>query len=193
MPVLAGDPTAAALGSVGNRGRSFWVEVDAFDVEKMLDIVMARLSGYNLSLYLRERAFPVLRDEVMDRFASEGDSKSGPWDPLTDTTQDIRSALGYPPAHPINVRSSEMMNFLRDSRQIRFGEDWAEMDYPGDTDDPVLERKLQTAQEGSTDNPLGYRPTPPRPVLAEPGDMEVGELLEGLQAHVMLTVAGVLV
>lgn len=190
-PVLAGDPTAAAMGDVTNRGRTFNVEVDAFNVEHLIEIVEAQLTGAKLTVFLRESVYPQLRDEIFHRFADEGDRKVGQWEPLTDTTQDIRTALGYRP-NDINIRSGQMFLFLQEGHELVTGPDFAELQVPGDTSDDLLVRKINTAQEGSDDNPLGFGPTPPRPVLAAPDDQDIAEILEKLQAHIMVSVAGAL-
>lgn len=193
MPILDINATDELGGVISNRGQTLTVTVDPFDVNQMLDIVMARLSGYNLSLFLKEKAHPQFADEIFDRFAQRGDSKVGQWEPLTDATQDIRRALGFNGPDPINVRTGDMFLFVTEHYDLNVGETYAEMDIPGNTNDPLLQRKLTTAQEGSDDNPLGYGPTPPRPVMAEPDNEDMQELLEHLQGWIMLETAGVLV
>jgi hypothetical protein len=190
MPILTSSP----LGTVSNRGATFDIVVDPFDVDQMLDIVMSRLSGYNLSLGLRESAHEQFADEIRSRFANEGDSKTGAWQELSVPTQNIREALGFPREHPINVRTGEMFSFLTDSFDVMVGADSAQIDMPGSAPNAELEQKIVTAQEGRSDNPIpGYGSTPPRPVLAEPDSEDMQELLESLHGWIMLEVAGVLV
>lgn len=197
MPIT---PTfAGPMGGVVASGSPivFNVDVDYFDVEKLYDLVVEKTSGASLLMFLTEEAHQYFSAQIGRRFLTEGDAKSGAWEQLTDATQDIRSAMGVPPAHPINIRTALLGNrdslfeFVTEHYEVRAGPDWAELEVPGHPD-PIQEAKLQTAQLGSTTNPLGYGDTPPRPVLADATEEDLQELLALLEGFVMVQVAGAL-
>lgn len=192
VPPQLRSPASAVKTS--NRGATFGVEVDSFDVTKLYDLVMDSVAGGRLQQFLRWDVQKYFSKQIAIRFGSSGDSKSGPWAALEDSTQDIRAAMGVPAAGPINIRTAllgnrnSLFDFVTESYEVRGGADWAEIDIPGTPDDPVVAEKLRTAQQGSSDNPLGYRDTPARPVLAHDED-DLQEILEMLQGHVVLHVA----
>lgn len=162
---------------------------DTFQTESMLSRTLRAVSGPSLATWLAGPVDGYFKDEIIDRFAFEGDDKSGQWAPLSDTTNRIREALGFPADDPINERTGELLEFVVQSREYMAGDDWAMMELPGDPDSFALEQKLTHAQLGASDNPLfPGSTTPPRPVLAvDPMDMEI--LLRMLQMHVMESVA----
>lgn len=191
---------AGTTGAVQASGSAFVfnVEVDYFDVEKLYDLVVEKVSGPSLYLFLTKEAQKYFGEQIARRFLTEGDSKSGPWAELSDATQDIRTAMGVPPAHPINIRTAllgnrdSLFDFVTEHYEARAGMEWAEIDIPG-TSDPVQEAKLRTAQQGSTGNPLQYGDTPARPVLADATEEDLQEVLMLLEGFVMVQVAGALV
>ncbi len=162
---------------------------DATNVSDLIQRVVAATMGTSLAQFLVAMANPYMTDEIVQRFAYEGDSKSGNWAPLSDTTQRIREAMGFSPDGPINERDGELLDFMINSRDYIAGDDWAMMQLPGDPPSFALEQKLLHAQQGAHDNGLfpGAQ-TPPRPVLATgPDDMMT--LLKLLQVHVMAQIA----
>jgi hypothetical protein len=187
---------ASRLANVGNQRVGptsiFEVDVDVFDVTRMMDYAILATSGARLVQFMEEDVVEHFHTETMLRFVHEGDRKSGNWQPLADATQDIRIALGYGGDSPINERTGDLKDFVTTEYSILFGEDWAEVTIPGDTDNPLTAKKLQTAQQGSSDNHLGYGSTPPRPVLAA-DDTDLEELLVRLEGHVAMSIAGMLV
>lgn len=159
------------------------------EVESLLSRTLRAVSGPSLAAWLAGPVDGYFKDEIIDRFAFEGDDKSGDWAPLTETTNRIRETLGFPADDPINERTGELLDFVVNSREYMGGSEWAGMNIPGDPDNFALEQKLLHAQQGAADNPMfPGSTTPPRPVLAvDPTDMEI--LLKMLQMHVITAVA----
>lgn len=57
-------------------------------------------------------ALPTIRAEHRRVFTSEGSSGRGKWAPLAPATRRQRARLGYPPAHPIQVRSGALRDHV---------------------------------------------------------------------------------
>lgn len=95
-----------------------------------------------------------LQERAEARFAAEGDDASGKWAALTDTTNKIRQSLGFPPEHPINVRTGELKRHVvggkGDVGIDGFGVTYA---WPGGPVTPGIERKMIGAQLGGTRQP----------------------------------------
>src|SRR4051794_11318607 len=113
MPALTsfGAPTTtgsfAGKGGVSrNRGNTFDIEVDPSAVLQITHSIESKLAGVNLERFLIDRVKPYIQHQINLRFSDGGDSKSGKWAPLADATQDIRAALGVPPAGPMNIRTA---------------------------------------------------------------------------------------
>lgn len=161
------------------------IDVESFEVEMLLAHLDRAISGPSLLAFLETDAAEFFRTNIIERFDEEGDALSGFWAPLSDATIDIKRALPDLAASPetINVRTGEMFRALTEDYDTSFGADWATLSVPGDVD-ALTERKIRTAQMGSTDNPLGYGPTPPRPVLAT-SEMQLGIILEKLEYHIV--------
>lgn len=164
-------------------------EWDTMATESLLSRTLRAVSGPSLAAWLTGPVDMYFKDDVIERFAFEGDNKSGDWAPLTETTERIRDALGFPPSDPINERTGELLDFVLNSREYMGGDDWAGMNIPGDPDSAALEAKMIHAQQGAVDNALfPGATTPPRPVLAvDPTDMAL--LLQMLQMHVINFIA----
>lgn len=169
-------------------GAQIQIDVDSFPVDQLVEAVNTAVSGPSLRAFLYGSAHDHFEHEIVQRFAYEGDRKSGPWEPLHDATIDIRHALGVPGPGPINIRDQGLFDFVTSSRTTIAGDFWAQMDLPGRPPDSVTEDKLRTAQRGSNNNPLGYGPTSPRPVLAV-DESDMAALLIRLETHIMLAVA----
>lgn len=192
MKFLA-DATVTKLS--GNPRATYWgrfavtTDWDTYQTETMLSRVMRSVGAPSLAAWLAGPVDAYMTDEIVDRFAYEGDNKSGDWAPLAETTRRIREELGFPGSNPINERTGELLDFVMNSREHVAGTDWAMMQIPGDPGQSELERKLRHAQQGAADNPrFPGSVTPPRPVLAvDPTDMEI--LLKMLEMHVMESVA----
>ena len=173
--------------STAGTGERIEVEVNSFPVDRLVDAVNDAVSGPSLAVWLEGSAHDHFEHEIVNRFAYEGDRKSGPWEPLHDATIDIRHALGVPGPGPINIRDQGLFDFVTTSRDTHFGDTWATMDLPGNPPDDTTRAKLTTAQRGSNNNPLGYGPTNPRPVLAV-DESDMASLLIRLETHIMLAV-----
>lgn len=136
-------------------------EADAAHLQGVLLMLEDKLNPLGLAEFMDATVDPFLRMRTEDRFAQEGDDVVGSWQPLQLATQQIRASKGFSPAHPINVRTGKMRNFLvnrpADVKPNGFG---ATLTYPGPIGDSELFEKLSTAQGGKS-----YPSTPPRPVI----------------------------
>ena len=186
----------ATVGKLSSSPRAaYWgkflvtTDWDAYRSEAMLNSVMRAVGPTSLLSWLSGPADGYMTDEIVDRFAYEGDDKSGDWLPLTESTRRIREDLGFPGSNPINERTGGLLDFVMHSRDYISGSNWAGMEIPGDPGQVDLERKLLHAQRGATENPrFPGAITPPRPVLAvDESDME--SLLKILEMHIMESVA----
>lgn len=170
----------------------FSITVDSVQVGDMLAAALQAISGPSLLVFLEEMASEYFTEEIIDRFAFEGDDASGDWAPLEESTQRIREALGYSGDHPINERTQELLNFVAFHRDFMSGPQSAVMSVPGEPNSQSIEAKLRTAQQGSINNPMfPGAVTPPRPVLAyNAGDM--ANLLKLLELYLMQRIGGLL-
>jgi len=144
------------------------VRVDSKDTLDMLDRTWRALSGQNLENFLQGPAHDYLEDEIVQRFANQGDYKSGNWPDLSSATQNIRSQQGHDPDWPVNIRTGDMFDVLTHDADYRvMGPHAAEMTLPGSAAKGLVAEKIKTAQQGKSRNPIAnFGPTPPRPVLA---------------------------
>lgn len=137
------------------------IETDASEAAAVFDALDQRLNAAGLSMFLDTVVDPFIRNRIDGRFASEGDDVSGAWHPLAQATQQIRASYGYPPDHPINIRSNKLHSWLvgTDSQVTPNGMG-ATLMHPPPSGDAILMKKLATAQGGSS-----RPPTPARPVI----------------------------
>ena len=138
------------------------IDVDDRDLVNQLLALYHRLSDQGLEEYLEDIAHPYLQDRAAARFAAEGDDAVGKWLPLDATTVQIRLALGYGGAHPINVRTRDLLTYMitagAETGKIADG---MELTFPASGGDPLIQEKIRTAQTGKA-----IPSTPPRPVVA---------------------------
>ena len=108
------------------------------------------LTGAGLSIFVSTRLRQWLQERAEARFVAEGDDASGKWKPLSDTTNKIRESLGYPAAHPINVRTGELKRYV-ESGKGDVGIDGFGVTYrwPGGPVTPGIEKKMVGAQMGT--------------------------------------------
>lgn len=176
--------------TASNADTLVYIEVDSFDTDQMLMRVWDVLRGERLEEYLSGPAHDHLEEEIVQRFAYEGDSRSGNWPPLAEATMDLRQRMGFS-ADEINIRTGEMFQTLVEEYDVfATGASSAEMILPGSAaDDGAVAEKIKTAQQGRTSNPMpNFGPTPPRPVLAvDTSDMQ--ELLERLSRWIIWEVS----
>jgi hypothetical protein len=138
---------------------TFEVERDHLDV--LLTDLALKLSPPGLAGFLDTVVDPFIRSRIEQRFDTEGDDVTGSWHPLTIATQQIRASYGFPPAHPINVRTRDLRDWLVNTpADIKVTGFTAEANHPPPTSNTVLNTKLAAAQSGKT-----HPATPARPVL----------------------------
>lgn len=178
--------------TVSRRARNWGLFAIDADVSRPMDMLSATLRAVNVSsmlAFLEGPANRFMTQEILERFDSEGDTKSGDWPALTQATERIRESLGFPPSHPINQRTGELLQFVSQHREFHVAPQMASMDIPGKPQTASVEYKLLHAQLGTAVNPMiPGAVTPPRPVLAyDAGTMEV--LLKLLQVHIIFRIA----
>lgn len=142
-------------------GFNILFEADAASTNAMLAELEKRLSSEGLADFLSDRVDGFLRARIAQRFSGEGDDVSGAWHPLTVATSMIRASQGFPPDHPINVRTGDMRSFLVNSASdVKEHSLGATLKHPPPTTNKFINEKIRTAQQGKS------RPrTPPRPVI----------------------------
>lgn len=179
---LAGN--AAAQQIVGQApGTRAQIVIDDQEVNRMIDSVWDAVSGQSLVRFLRGPVHDHFEEEIVQRFAHQGDAKSGHWPDLSEATVGIRGS-----DWPVNIRTEEMFQTLTEESDYEMGEFFAQMDLPGPVDE-VTEQKLITAAEGRTTNPIpNFGPTPARPVLAA-DESDMMEILARLNRWIIWHVA----
>jgi hypothetical protein len=143
--------------------QGFYVQVtaDHSTVDKVLKQLEDRTSPQGLQDFLDDKVDDFIRNRISDRFTKEGDDVSGAWHPLEQATQQIRASYGYPADHPINVRTGQLKAFLVNSHSdIKTDATGATLQHPPVTGDAAMNKKIATAQSGSS-----YPSTPARPVI----------------------------
>lgn len=174
---------------VDRRNRAI-VEVDSKEAIDMIGRTMRVLSGDKLEDFLQGPAHDYFEDEIVQRFAHQGDRKSGHWPDLAASTNRIRRALGFP-EDEVNIRTEELFaTVTEDADYYIMGDSAASMMLPGSAATGVVAEKLRTAQLGKQTNPMfPGAVTPPRPVLAvDEDDMEA--LLERLSRWITWELVG---
>lgn len=137
------------------------VIVDANLLKDQLTHLELAMAGPGLVAFLSSEIEPYLRERAKRRFESEGDDVVGKWAPLKAVTQEIRANMGYGPAHPINMRTGQLEQWVTGSSFAVVNEgEGAFLRFPNQKASGVLGQKIATAQQGR-DKPA----TPPRPVL----------------------------
>jgi hypothetical protein len=132
------------------------------EVIALLQSVEVALSPMALSEFMAGPVASYLEVRVAERFASEGDDVTGKWAPLAAATQAIRSSLGYGSAHPINVRTGEMLEFVS-TGDAKVEAGGASYTMPGSSPQGDLAAKMELAQNGGVSE--SGRDIPARPVL----------------------------
>lgn len=136
---------------------------DSEGVEMMLQRLDYLFGPVGMTYFLAGQVTPYLKGRARARFANEGDEMSGPWAALSPVTAQIRSALGYPPDHPINHRSGQLERWVTGSMPaVLYTPVVAQLTYPGNPPTGKLKSKVTTAQTGISST---GRTTTPRPVL----------------------------
>jgi hypothetical protein len=163
--------------------------VNDLEVRALLEAVTISTSYYSLSDWMRFQASPLMADSIVERFGDRGGSQE--WAPLAESTIRIKEALGVPDPEEPNDRTRSMLQSLAYDHDIQPLPDGAQMNIPGNVDEPILRKKLIVAQEGWRQGEGEMFPgaiTPPRPVLViESADVVM--LMTSLQFHIMETVS----
>jgi hypothetical protein len=140
------------------------VEGDTRSADSVADGLIRAFDPINLAHnLLADNVAEQLRQRIEQRFASEGDELTGPWQELGPYTQEMRAAGGFGPAHPINVRTGAMKrHLLREDVDAYPHSLGATMYLPSrGAGTPAEIEKVTTAQMGDPKTR-----TPARPVLA---------------------------
>jgi hypothetical protein len=175
----------AGFVTVNQRG-IFEVKVDQTSVQQLLTMSELAVSPPQLVLWMERRVQPYLADKIVERFAYNG-TDGVDWLPLQESTLRIRHSMGQYDDFAINERTGEMMEWLVGNHQIETDPLGATLTIPGDMGDEVMQKKIQTAQEGRSEfNPLfgDVSHTPPRPVLAI-GANDEKQIMASLMSHIM--------
>ena len=174
------------------------VTVVTTDVTAMVLKLQDRLSPSALKGFLIERAHRDLRLRAEQRFSSEGDDATGPWQQLAYATGRIRMFQGYGPFHPINVRTGKLKSFVLNSFTIKAQSRGVTLMMPGSATGELM-AKFRTAQQGGGGKARTSRPTtgegssgpnrmaPARPVLAlmsRDREMIYNDLLDWVRAGI---------
>lgn len=181
--------TGVAANVAGNKpDQRASVTIDARQVNEMLDKVEKATSTVSLEAFLRGPVHQHFEDAIVNRFAYQGDAQVGHWADLAEPTQNIRASHGFGADWPINIRTEEMFNALTGHADYVPGDNEAIMVLPGNVNSSVA-KKIKTAQEGSDSNPLGFGPTPARPVLAA-DERDLATLLIALNSWLIFQIGG---
>jgi hypothetical protein len=166
------------------------IEVDEEQVLDMLFRLDVATSQIGFAAWATTEIDPWLQMRARDRFRGEGDGASGRWRPLTTLTQEWRAMQGYSPAHPINVRSGALRDYVEgaDGQWLSEGHEggryvWPEVALPYTN---YIAAKLHTANVGRARGENRLFPnasTPKRPaVVADQTDLRA--LLESYATYV---------
>lgn len=137
----------------------FEMVAETRNVERMLHRLDIALSPQGLAGFLQSEVDPYLRGRAESRFEQEGDDVTGKWAPLLPATQNIRAEMGYGPDHPINIRTSELHDYITQGDAATTIFPWgAGITLPGTPPEGELLEKMMRAQSGD-------ERTVPRPVL----------------------------
>lgn len=138
------------------------VTYDFFSDDNGIQAVLMRmdtaLNPVSIAEFLGATVEPWFHTRTQDRFLSEGDDVTGKWVPLSAATREIRTSQGFGAEGPINVRTTQLENYIVNSPGLLESAGSASLTLPGTPATDVLQKKLTTAQEGD-------RRTPARPVL----------------------------
>lgn len=137
-------------------------DTDTDGAKLVVRTLRQRTTPQGLRHFLRNTVEPFLVRRIENRFRREGDDVTGRWHPLSVATEAFRRRAGFPAAHPINVRTTQMRDYLENSSATinPVGGDMS-LVYPGQSPNALTEKKIRVAQRGQRRRPV----TPPRPVL----------------------------
>ena len=153
------------------------INVQFIGDKRAVDVMLFKLDWLlgpaGMSLFLTKQVTPYLQMRAVNRFNNEGDSASGQWAQLEPATVEVRSNLGYPSEHPINVRTGRLERWVAGSTpKLVTSPVLSALTYPGTEPTGRLKEKVKTAQAGKRGKPRKNGKsgvtgaTVPRPVLA---------------------------
>lgn len=146
--------------------------IEAESLESFLEKMELAFSNESISTFLEGPANEWITTRAKDRFAHEGDSASGPWEELAESTVAIREAMGYPGEEPINVRTGELGRWATSRGQITEVEGAIGAVWPGQDPMGELTAKVRHAQQGGVS--IWGNKYAARPVIAFDGEDTVG-------------------
>lgn len=180
---------AGSIPRVHKSGPAGFISVEIIGTDKGVHAMLQRLdtamSPPSIASMLAGEVGPYLRGRAIERFSQEGDDVVGRWKPLSSATEEIRannSNWGVGPAHPINVRTGEMIEYVTEGtfEDVHPHSLGATLYYPSrkTRTSHGLDEKMKTAQQGKS------RPsTPPRPVLGM-NEADMSAILLLLAQHI---------
>lgn len=141
---------------------SLTINVDDKFADAALMVLATSTSPAGLSVFLAGRARNWLQERAEARFADAGDDASGPWRPLAESTQHIRSRLGFGADAPINVRTGFLKGTITAARgEVFLDALGSTMSWPDTSISPEIEHRYNQAQLGNL-----RTKAPARPVVA---------------------------
>ena len=166
------------------------VYVDAESVVAVIGAVERAVLPGSLMTFLTTMVSPYFEEVIVDQFADHGSgTPGGSWDPLSEGTLRIRHALGYYDDDAVNERSGELLYHVAMTRKFSYTADGGvNMQIPEDSNDGLLNRKLETAQSGFTQSSNDMLPdaqTPARPVLPQLDADDLIAVTKMLQTYIM--------
>jgi hypothetical protein len=165
------------------------VFVQAKSVEALLMRASVAVSPESMVMWLSGPMKSAIQGRAQERFVNEGDDVSnGPWEQLSEATQNWRNSYGFGPSHPINVRSGQLEDYVTRSAAAVVPTSWgASMVYPGSPPGGgALAGTLHTKFVGAQ---RGEGSAPPREVLGlTTTDLELG--LTSLTGWIVAALAG---
>ena len=180
---------ASRLPIFGGGQRGVTIAIDDTEVLNTIEAVWNSVSGPSLESFLENRAAPEMLRKINNRFQFQGDAQVGHWEPLTESTVEIKDNLPFvDDPEWANVRTGDFMEWVTAQPHAHQGSFSAEMSIPDDSGDDLLQKKMKTAQQGTSSNPMiPGAVTPARPVLwADEADLE--QLLVLLAEHIIIQV-----
>lgn len=166
------------------------IDVNVKDVDRLVANFERATGEMSLFEFLRTSVEPFIRHRTEQRFAEEGDEASRKWRELRVATQNIRETEGYPPDHPINVRSGDLLEFVTGSGLANPTTLGAELQFPSHEASGSLLEKFKTAQQGNVKQVTrGFQPTPARPVLVL-GEFDLLSVMEMLKVWIVADASG---
>lgn len=130
--------------------------------EYAIDRLTEAFTPQALAAFLGEGVGEYLAKRAEARFAQEGDSAVGKWEPLKEATVNIRLSQNFGGEHPINRRTGELEDWVVGSGWHAYPTNLgASLRFPKANPVGLVREKVETAQRGRD-----YPSTVARPVLA---------------------------